>query len=98
MPAMCRALRGPNENHGTISSKKWFPTVAVPNLANVHDRHVHRPENREEDGVGVASENNKRQTKTEPCKDRQRVVGDSEPKKRRNSQHTGHVRTKLRMD
>src|SRR5213075_3576086 len=54
--------------------------IAVPNLANVHDRHVHRPENREENGIGVASENNKRQTETEPCKDQQSVVGDSEPK------------------
>src|SRR5436305_15316480 len=73
-----------------------FPAVAVPNLANVHDRHVHRPENREENGVGVAGENNKRETETEPCKDQQRVIGGSEPKQRRHAQDAGHVRTKPR--
>jgi hypothetical protein len=33
-----------------------FPTVAVPNLANVDDRHVDRPENREHDRVRVTGE------------------------------------------
>src|SRR6266404_6484687 len=31
-----------------------FPTVAVPDLADVDNRHVHRPKNREDDGVRVA--------------------------------------------
>src|SRR5438477_10365431 len=30
-----------------------FPAIAIPNLADVNDGHVHRPENREEYGIGV---------------------------------------------
>src|SRR5438105_7931867 len=47
-----------------------FATITVPNLADVYDRHVHCPENREENGVGIACENNERQPKPRPRKDR----------------------------
>ena len=46
-----------------------FPSVAVPNLPDVNDGHVHRPENREQNRVGVTAENNERQAETNPGKD-----------------------------
>src|SRR5205814_7723759 len=47
-----------------------FPAVPVPNLPDVNDGHVHRPEYGEQNGIGVAAQNYKRQTKTNPGKDR----------------------------
>src|SRR5256714_15408322 len=35
-----------------------FPTVSVPDLADVNDRHVHRPQDRHHDRVCVAAKNN----------------------------------------
>src|SRR6476620_3453582 len=34
-----------------------FPSVAIPNLPDVNDGHIHRPENDEDDRVGVTAEN-----------------------------------------
>ena len=51
-----------------------FPAIAVPNLADVNDRHIHRPENRENDRVGITGENNERQTKACPSEDRQWTI------------------------
>src|SRR6266550_4495158 len=51
-----------------------LPAVTVPDLANVDNRHVHRPENREKDRIRIPSKNDQRQTETCPCKDRQCVV------------------------
>jgi hypothetical protein len=48
-----------------------FPAVAVPNLADVNDRHVHDPENGEDDCVGVTGENHQRKAEASPSKDRQ---------------------------
>src|SRR6266436_113066 len=48
-----------------------FPAVTVPNLADVDDRHVHRPQNRENDRVRVTGQNNERKTEASPSKDRQ---------------------------
>src|SRR6266576_4018403 len=36
-----------------------LPTVTVPDLSNVHDRHVHRPKHREQNCVRVTPKNNK---------------------------------------
>src|SRR5438874_1186131 len=41
-----------------------FPAIAIPDLANVHDRHVHCPQHHEQDCVCVAAKNNQRQTET----------------------------------
>src|SRR6266403_1664082 len=75
-----------------------FPTVTIPNLADVYDRHVHRPENCENYGVGVAGKNKERQRKPRPRKDRQSVIREAEPEKRRESQHAGAGGTELRLD
>src|SRR5205085_7683681 len=34
-----------------------FPAITVPDLANMDDRHVHHPKNRQNDCVGITSEN-----------------------------------------
>src|SRR5204863_4339133 len=46
-----------------------FPAVAVPNLADVNDRHVHGPKHRDQDCVRIASENNERQREADPGED-----------------------------
>ena len=56
-----RIKQGTEENRQESRLEQLsFPTVAVPNLTDVHDGHVHRPENCENYGVRVASENNER--------------------------------------
>src|SRR5437588_10183276 len=75
-----------------------FPAVTVPNLADVDDRHVHHPQNRENDRVRVSGKNNERQSETYPRKDRQQIIGKSEPKQRRNAPHTFGRRTYLRLN
>src|SRR5712691_1846099 len=75
-----------------------FPTVAVPNLADVNDRHVHQPKEREQDGVGVSCENKQRKRETDPGEDRQSVIGDTEPKERRHMQHAGSTGPELRVN
>ena len=75
-----------------------FPTVTVPDLPNVDDRHVHRPKNRQQDRICVAAENNQRQTETDPGKNRQCVVRDSEPEESRHPQHSSGARTELRLN
>src|SRR5205809_2649999 len=59
-----------------------LPTIAVPNLPNVNDGHVHRPENRKQDGIGITAEHYERETKANPGKDRQALIGNTEPKER----------------
>src|ERR1700682_5004811 len=36
-----------------------FPTITVPNLSDMDDRHVHRPKNGEHDCVRITGEDNK---------------------------------------
>src|SRR5712692_7789204 len=48
-----------------------FPAVTVPNLADVDDRHVHDPENGQDDCVGVTGENHQRKAEASPSTDRQ---------------------------
>src|SRR6476660_6746086 len=45
-----------------------FPSVAIPNLPDVNDGHIHRPENGEDDRVGVTAENTERYSETKPGK------------------------------
>src|SRR5438876_6057449 len=47
-----------------------LPTKAVPNLPDVNDGHVHRPENGEQNRVRITAKNNERETKANPGKDR----------------------------
>src|SRR5437870_2645810 len=75
-----------------------FPAVAVPNLANVDDRHVHRPEDRKQDRVRVTAEHDERESKSRPSKDRQSVVGNPKPEQRRDIEHSGGARTRFVFD
>src|SRR5438270_1472522 len=59
-----------------------LPTIAVPHLPDVNDGHVHGPENGEQNRVRVTAKDNERQTKTNPGKDRQILIGNAEPKER----------------
>ena len=43
-----------------------LPAVAVPDLPDVHDRHVHRPEDGKQNRIGVAAKNDQRQAETDP--------------------------------
>jgi len=62
-----------------------LPAITVPDLPNVHDRHVYRPKHREQNCIGVTPKNNKCQTETDPGEDRQCIVRNSEPKERLHS-------------
>src|SRR5262249_12928983 len=75
-----------------------LPTVTVPDLSNVYDRHVHRPKDAKKNCIGVAAKNNQRQTDTNPRENRQSIIGNAEPKERRYSQHRGSGRTELALD
>src|SRR6266480_1865998 len=66
-----------------------LPTIAVPHLPDVNDGHVHRPENREQNRVRVTAKDNERQTKTNPGKDRQTLIGNTEPEERWQLQRGG---------
>src|SRR6266487_1969741 len=94
-------MRKPSQRKSQMTSNGFqqldFPAVAVPDLADVDDRHVHRPENRENNRVGIAEQNNERQTEACPCKDRQRLVRDAEPEERRHFQHASATGTELRL-
>src|SRR5437588_10425934 len=59
-----------------------LPTIAVPNLPDVDDGHVHRPENGEQNHVGITGEHYERETEPKPGKDRQTLIGYPEPKER----------------
>lgn len=59
-----------------------FPAVAVPFLPKMDERHVQRPENREQDGVGVAGDDDAGECETNPCGRDQHGVGMIEPKER----------------
>src|SRR5205823_14990290 len=59
-----------------------LPTIAVPNLPDVDDGHVHRPENGEQNRVGITGEHYERETEPKPGKDRQTLIGYPEPKER----------------
>src|SRR5438477_6065930 len=59
-----------------------LPTIAVPNLPDVDDGHVHRPENGEQNRVRVTADHNERQSDTNPGKNRQTFIGNTEPKER----------------
>src|SRR5215831_12307200 len=72
-----------------------LPAVAVPDLADVNDRHVHRPKDRQQNCVRVPAENNERQRKSNPREDRQCIVGYSHPEERRHPQHPGALRPEL---
>src|SRR5260370_9845272 len=52
-----------------------FPAVAVPNLTNVDDRHVHRPKNGEQDCVRVTSESNQRKNEPNPRNNGKSLIG-----------------------
>src|SRR5262249_26647217 len=75
-----------------------LPPITVPNLSNMDNGHVHRPKHREQNRVGVAAQNDQRQGKAHPGEDRQCIVGNSEPKKRRESRHSSSARTELCLD
>src|SRR4029450_8554900 len=51
-----------------------LPAVAVPDLPDMDNRHVHRPKNREKDRIRIPAKNDQRQPETSPGKDRQCVV------------------------
>ena len=60
---------GQRKSRGTRFQGVGVPTVAVPNLSDVDDRHVHHPENRENGGVRVTGENNEREAEPDPGED-----------------------------
>ena len=60
-----------------------FPAVAVPFLADVHERHVENPEESEEKRVGVTAGHHAGERETDPGRDDQRGVGMIEPEERR---------------
>src|SRR6266705_6750917 len=55
-----------------------LPAVTVPDLADVNDRHVHRPKNAEDDRVCVATKDDKRESESNPRENRQSIVRNSE--------------------
>ena len=75
-----------------------FPTVAIPNLANVNDRHIHRPQDRQKNGVRVTTEHDERKRETDPGKDQHALIGAPEPKQSRQLQHSFRPRTEMRMN
>src|SRR5947207_6960187 len=75
-----------------------FPAVAVPNLTDVHDRHVHGPEHCQQNCIRITGQHNEREHNAGPGEDRQSVVGESKPEEGRNTHHSGAARTKLALD
>lgn len=75
-----------------------FPAVAVPNLADVDDRHVHHPKNCQDDCIRVTGEHDERQSKTDPREAPQSTIGDAEPKECGQPNHSGGGRPELRLD
>src|SRR4029077_11448525 len=75
-----------------------FPTVAVPNLTDVDDGHVHRPDHDHQNRIRVAAKNDERKRETNPREDRHPKVGTTKPEKSRHLQHAHGSRTKLRMN
>ncbi len=47
-----------------------LPTIAIPNLSDVNDGHIHRPEKGEQNRVRVTAEHNEREAETDPGKNR----------------------------
>src|SRR4029077_688287 len=75
-----------------------FPTVTVPNLSDVDDRHVHHPQDCEQNRVRVTAKHNQRKREANPGEDRHPKIGAAEPKQGRNLQHAFGPRTELRMN
>src|SRR5205807_6665045 len=75
-----------------------FPTVTVPNLADVNNRHIHRPKHSQQNCVRVTAENNQRQRESDPGEARHPLIGTTEPKERRPLQHPFRPRTELAMN
>src|SRR5207248_11201364 len=69
-----------------------LPTIAVPNLPDVNDGHVHRPENAEQNRVGEATKDNEREAETDPGNDRQTLIGNAKPKERWKWHRRGRAR------
>src|SRR5205814_5320878 len=75
-----------------------LPTVAVPNLADVNDRHIHPPQHCEQNRVGVTAEDDQREREADPSEDRHPQVGATKPEQSRQLEHSFRARTELRMN
>src|SRR5437667_10341316 len=60
-----------------------LPAVAVPDLADMNDRHVHRPKHREQKFVSVTAENNETETESSRGEERQPTIGNAKPEQPR---------------
>jgi hypothetical protein len=56
-----------------------FPAVRIPELADVHDRHVKHPQQQEQEGVRITRENYERQRHAQPRHDLESAIRNTEP-------------------
>ncbi len=75
-----------------------FPAIRIPVLSDVNKRHIQRPQQRHENRVGIAQDDQRGQGCSRPCHHNEEAIGKVQPKQTRQLQKPLCTGTEVRSD